>query len=573
MFSWRAAVLVVLMCGIVNAQPAEVIFHNGKVVTVDRDDTIAEAVAIGGGKVLAVGTDAQVMKLRGDGTKVIDLKGRAVLPGLIDSHSHAPAASMHEFDGEIPPMADIADVLAYVRKRAAASQPGDWIVLQQVFITRLKEQRYPTRAELDEAAPHNPVAFRTGPDASLNSLALKHYKITRDSEAPPGSKIEKDPKTGEPTGILRKWDSIVIRLPSSGRSATPQDRYDRLLALIRDYNAVGLTAFADRNAGGDSVKLYQQMLDRGELTARVALSRAVGNSASLEATQEQIRRIAQEPLFTDGSDMLRIVGIKMFLDGGMLTGSAYMLEPWGVSRIYAIDDPAYRGLLFIDREKLLPIVRTTLESKLQFTAHSVGDGAVTTLVSVYDELAKDMDIRPMRPCVTHCNFMTPASVATMAKLGVVCDIQPAWLWLDGKTLSDHFGDKRLAWFQPLKSIFDAGGIVGGGSDHMQKIGSMRSVNPYNPFLGMWITIAREPRGMTTPLHPEQSLTRMQAIRMYTLNNAHLMFLDDVTGSLEPGKAADLVVLDRDILTCPVDQIKDIQADQTWLAGKMVHERK
>ena len=273
-----------------------------------------------------------------------------------------------------------------------------------------------------------------------------------------------------------------------------------------------------------------------------------------------------------GDSRLRIVGIKTYLDGGMLTGSAYMRQPWGVSKIYSITDPDYRGLLFIPPERLKPIVQTTVESGLQFTAHSVGDGAVHRLLDAYEEVNQTMPIRKTRPCITHSNFMSRAAIAKLVQLGVTVDIQPAWLYLDTRTLVAQFGYDRLRYFQPLRSIFEAGAIAGGGSDHMQKIGSLRAVNPYNPWLAMWTTITRKAKGYEGQLHPEESLTREQAIRFYTINNAYLMFLDDQIGSLEKGKLADFVVLDTDILTCPVDSIKETKVLQTYLEGKLVYGR-
>jgi predicted amidohydrolase YtcJ len=307
----------------------------------------------------------------------------------------------------------------------------------------------------------------------------------------------------------------------------------------------------------------------GQLTVRMAISHGVGTDGEVEKIQAAIRKVANHPL-VKGDDMLRIVGIKTFLDGGMLTGSAYMREPWGVSQIYSIQDPQYRGLLYIPREKLLPIVETTLDAGLQFTAHSVGDGAVHTLLEVYEELNRKRPIRDRRPCLTHSNFMSREAVEKAAALGVVVDIQPAWLWLDGKTLLAQFGNDRLRYFQPLASIFAAGGIAGGGSDHMQKIGSFRSVNPYNPFLGMWISVVRVPRGMDEPLHREESLTREQALRFYTANNAYLLFLDKVAGTLEPGKLADFAILETDVLTCPADALRETKVHATFLAGKRVY---
>jgi predicted amidohydrolase YtcJ len=194
-------------------------------------------------------------------------------------------------------------------------------------------------------------------------------------------------------------------------------------------------------------------------------------------------------------------------------------------------------------------------------------------MDVYEELNRAHPVRSTRPCITHSNFMSQEAIEKMVALGVVVDIQPAWLYLDTRTLVGHFGYDRLRYFQPLRSIFERGGIAGGGSDHMQKIGSLRAVNPYNPFLGMWITLTRKANHYDGQLHPEESLNREQAIRFYTSNNAYLLFQDRETGSLETGKLADLIVIDRDILTCPVDQVKSIQVLQTYLAGQLVFERK
>src|SRR5262249_39533630 len=161
-------------------------------------------------------------------------------------------------------------------------------------------------------------------------------------------------------------------------------------------------------------------------------------------------------------------------------------------------------------------------------------------------------------------------IDTMEKLGIVADLQPAWLWLDGKTLLAQFGQDRLTYFQPYKSLFEHGVVIGGGSDHMQKIGSLRSVNPYNPFLAMWITLARQPRRADQPLHPEQRLSREQAIRLYTINNAFLTFEEKEKGSLERGKLADFIILKQDILACPEEALKDIEVERTYLAGRQVY---
>jgi predicted amidohydrolase YtcJ len=566
------ATVLLTLGGVSNAaDEADLILLHGKVVTVDRDFSIRQALAVKGDRLLRVGTDREVMETRGPGTSIIDLGGKMVLPGLIDSHTHPTGACMTEFDHPIPAMETIADVLTYVASRAKTLGPERWIVVRQVFITRLLERRYPTRDELDRVAPNNPVLFATGPDASLNSLALKLSGIDRDFRPEGPGKVERDPATGEPTGILRNLTRYV-KVESSATKPFERDEERRLVELFRDYNAVGLTAVIDRSTDGPSVERYARLHEAGALTVRLGISRLVETLGPLEPILEEIRKVGRHPL-RKGGPRLRIVGIKTFLDGGMLTGSAYLREPWGVSKIYSIDDPTYRGVLFIPKERLVPMVRAAVESGLQFTAHSVGDGAVHALLDAYEEVNKQTPVAPTRPCLTHANFMSAEAIAQAARLGVVVDLQPAWIYLDASTLKAHFGDARLRYFQPLRSLFEAGVVAGGGSDHMQKIGPLRSINPYDPFLGMWVAITRKGKGLEGRLHPEESLTREQAIRFYTINNARLLFLEDRIGSLEQGKQADFVILDRDLLACPEDEIRQARPVATYLDGRKVFERR
>jgi predicted amidohydrolase YtcJ len=565
--------LSLLLVTALRAEP-DLILHNAKVVTVDRQFRVVEALAIEGEKITAVGSNEALLKLKGPKTKTIDLGGKVVLPGLIDSHTHPTGAAMHEFDHPIPDVETIADVLAYIKSRAKGLPEGEWIVVSQMFITRLKEQRYPTRQELDEAAPKNPVFYSTGPDASLSTLALKASGIVKGWKPNDGGTgfAEMDPTTGEPTGILRNCSRFVKPQTPSARHATEMDRVQRLLTLFADYNSVGITSIIDRGASTDGLARMKKLHDAGKLSVRVAGSVIIDTGGATEKVQAAIQKLAEHPL-RQPDDWIHIIGVKIFLDGGMLTGSAYMREPWGISKIYSITDPQYRGVLFVSAEKLAAIVKTTVELGMQFTAHSVGDGAVHALLDAYVEVNKTTPVRKTRPCLTHSNFMSKEAVELLPKLGVVVDIQPAWLYLDAHTLLAQFGDERLRYFQPLRSIFESGGLAGGGSDHMQKIGSLRSVNPYDPWLGMWTTVTRKGKSMEKPLHPEEALTREQAIRFYTSNNAQLMFLEDKVGSLEPGKLADLIVIDRDILSCPVDDIRGTKVLRTFVGGKQVYEQK
>jgi len=449
----KTLLCMMFLPGMLMAQDADLIITNARVATVDKNFTIAEALAIKDGKILATGSSAEVLKHKGSKTTVRDLAGKLVLPGLIDSHVHPMGAAMHEFDHPIPPFETIQDVLDYIKARAKVLPKGEWIVLRQVFITRLKEQRYPTKAEMDAAAPEHPVLYSTGPDASINSLALKLSKIDKDFKVNDGGAgyIEKDAKTGEPTGILRNCTRFVKTSQPSQRQPNENDHLERLELLLKDYNSVGITGIVDRGAGDSSLNRFKKLREANKLTVRLAASVSMGTSDPMEKLQASITKLSQHPL-RKPDPFIHIIGVKIFLDGGMLTGSAYMKKPWGISKIYSIEDPEYRGLLFLSREKLLGMVQATVEAGMQFTAHTVGDGAVETLVGVYEEVNKTKPVRATRPCITHSNFMSREAVEAMPRVGIVADIQPAWLYLDSHTLAAQFGVDRLEYFQPLQSI-------------------------------------------------------------------------------------------------------------------------
>ncbi|MDO8542164.1 MAG: amidohydrolase [Opitutaceae bacterium] len=568
--SLLSACLIVI--GGASAQTAapDAIYHNGKVVTVDGRFSVARAFAVRDGRIVAVGNDREILAQAKTGTTTVhDLRGRMVLPGLIDSHVHAANAAMVEFDHVIPDMETVADVLAYFRDRAKVVPAGGLISLSQVFITRLKESRFPTRAELDAAAPKHAVAFHTGPDVMLNSLALKLNGIDRKFQVTDGGPgyLEKD-SAGEPTGLLRGLDRFVNKTASVGRRPTDADRHERTRNLLRAYNQIGITAVGERGGNQQNLAVYQGLLDRKELTIRVAVSHTFPTNGAMQPILEAIDGIAANPLRKDNG-WLHLIGTKVWLDGGMLTGSAYMLKPWGKSEIYGIADEKYRGVLNIPDDRLYQMVERVAKHGMQFTAHVQGDAAVTTLVNAYDRLNASIPVQPLRMGLSHSSFMTRDTVQRCARLGIVPDIQPIWLYLDARTLVRQFGYERLDQFQPLRSLFAAGAITGGGSDHMQKLGDLRSINPYNPFLGMWITITRAARWYDGRVRPEEALSREQAIQFYTRNNAHLLFWEKEIGSLEPGKRADFIIVDRDLLTCPIDDLKDTKVLQTWIEGRRV----
>ena len=550
------------------AAPADLVLKNGKIVTVNPEFDVVQAIAVKDGWIVKVGSNADCDDCIEKGTRVIDLKGKMVLPGLIDSHVHPTGASMFEASHEIPPMEDIEDVLEYIRARTKVVPKGEWIRLSQVFITRLKEQRYPTRWELDSVAPEHPVVFRTGPDASVNSLALKENNIDKAFARKHPKQVLVDPKSGELNGQIRQAGGIIKwKRNSTHKNLNSEARDRRLVKLFQDYNRRGITGIIDRNCNSGARDQYKRLLDHKQLTLRVRVSRGVSTGGELKDIQNRLNDIAADPYFQKPDPRFGIIGVKVYQDGGMLTGSAFFQKPWGKSKIYGIDDPEYRGMQFINEDRMEELARACVKRNLAFTAHCQGDAATTSLARIYDRINQDMPVEPSHSSITHSSFMTREAIDLAAKVGFGIDLQPAWLRQDGYTLNKQFGYERLQYFIPLKSLFNAGVKAGGGSDHMQKIGPLRSVNPYDPFLGMWITLTRKANWLDQPLHPEQALNREEMIRFYTINNAWLMRAEDQIGSLETGKRADFIILDRDLLTCCTDEVPQTQVLSTWLDGE------
>lgn len=555
--------------------PADLIVHHAKVLTVDAKFSVAEAVAVKGGKIVAVGTNAEVLKRKGPNTKLIDAGGNTVLPGLYDSHTHPTGAATSEAGAPLPNLKSIPEVQAYIKQKVAELPAGQWIVIRYAFPTRLKEARFPTKAELDEFAPNHPVLYHAGPAGITNSMGLKVSGITKDTPNPPAGQVVKDPKTGEPTGMLRNAYGVLKGVPGAGGGLSAEKRREAVKKLFRLYNEQGLTSIGDRNADRSALDLYLNLHKAGELTVRVNVARGFGAGGTRDEIARRFEQLPGKdgrggPTGT-GDEWVRIGPIKLFLDGGMLNGSAYMRQPWPKGDTHQITEDDYRGLLFIKPEQLKVVVEEAARHKWQVTAHTAGEGAMDVLLDAYEFVDRMIPIHDMRYCITHANFPSKHNLERCKRLGVCADMQPAWLWKDGNTQLKIFGPERMRWFQPYKTWLEYT-TIGGGSDHMLRFDPLESTNPWSPWLGMWVTLTRKlERGGV--LEPSEALTREQALRLYTINNAFLHHEEKEKGSLEPGMLADLILIDRDYLTCPVDDVRDTKVLLTVLGGKVVYEKK
>jgi hypothetical protein len=565
----RTSFLLLFSAVAAMSQAPDVIYYNAAIITMSPAHPAAQAVAIRGDRFTAVGANEDVLRTAGPQTRKVDLGGRCMVPGIIETHVHPIGAALSEIDGPVPLVHSIAELKDYVQTQDKKLPPGRLIFIPKVYATRLADHRYPTRYELDQAAPVNrEVVADNGYAAVVNSLLLKKLGITRDTPQPGNGRIEKDAQ-GEPTGLILGAPQLL----ESVRSPRPADAKDRLWALktmLARYNTVGITSIIDRAEGPEGFRTYQTLYRSGELTARsfiTYLIQAQGKPAQVRAEIEQI------PFTTGwGDNWVRVGSLKTIADGGILIGTAFLREPYGPNtQIYGFVDPNYRGVLSVPKENLFEMAKTAAELGWQMTAHTTGGGATDALLDSYEYANRTTPIQDRRFTVTHGNFPNQQAIERSKKLGVVYDIQPFWLYLDGPAIKDVFGPERMKDFQPLRSLFDAGIVVGGGSDHMVRSDPREATNPYHPFLGMWIAVTRKMVDGQV-LNPEQRITRMEALKMWTWNGAYLTFEEREKGSIEPGKLADLAVISKNYATCPEDEIKDIEALRTVVGGRVVYDR-
>jgi predicted amidohydrolase YtcJ len=547
------------------APASDLVVLNGKVLTVDAGFHLAEALAIRDGVFVLVGTNEQARALVGKGTRVIDAAGKTVVPGLIDSHVHALMVAESEARGAFRDLRTIAEILGWLRERAAGVPEGQWVWSPRVFPTRLAERRLPTRAELDAAAPRHPVVVDAAYALVVNSAALQAAGIGPDTEAPPGGAIVKDAH-GRPTGLLRNVGGLLEKY----QGASPPER---LLPALEDvhrrYNEVGITSVIERGADLAGYRAYERLRAEGRQRVRATVTLRVASDGTVEGTEAFIRSLPFR--FGDGDDRLRVGPLKIVADGGILAGTSYMREPYGeqAASLYGIADPGYRGFLTLSPEKIRNIVRTGHRLGWQMCAHVTGDAGVDAVLDAFEAADADRPIRDRRFTLIHAYFPTPAVARRAAGLGVAVDTQPAWYYKDADALLPALGEPRTRPFIGLAVWLGAGVKVALNTDHMFGLDPDASLNPFNPFLTMYVAVTRRTQGGAV-IGPEQAVSREDALRMMTVNAAFLSFEEHRKGSIEVGKLADLAILSDDFMACPADRIKDIRAVVTVLGGQVVH---
>jgi predicted amidohydrolase YtcJ len=565
----RSLILLATLANGVAAADSDLILHNGKIATLDSRNTVAQAVAFKDGRIAAIGASANVLRgERGRNTRVIDLQGKTVLPGLIDAHVHALGAGLSELRAKLPPLDSIAAIQDYIRQKARTTPKGSWIIVPRTLPPRLREMRMPVRQDLDVTRDH-PVAFDGSYVWSANTMALEISGITKNTPNPPGGEVVKA-EDGEPNGILRN----AAQLLKGARRAEPfteAEKFRALETMLKLYAAAGLTGVGDRAVTQEDVKLYEKLKAESGLPVRVVLTWRPDSTRPVESV---VSEISASPWTTNrGDEWLKFGTFKVTLDGGQSVGTAYQRMPYGSfgRQLYGQTNADARGTLFVNPEKLYKIYSAARAKGWQLTAHVQGGAAIDTLLDVFERLDRERPIADMRYHVMHGSFLSEDAVLRMKRMGVALDAQPDWLFFDVPALQRVFGAQNMRWFFPLKTVLDAGIIVAGGSDHMIGHDKNNAVNPYNPFFNIWMCITRELRG-GGQFYPEERVSREAALRMYTTGAAWLQFDERTRGTLERGKLGDAVVIDRDFFTCPENEIRHIEPVLTIAGGRVTYER-
>ena len=557
--------------------PVDLVIVNAKVLTVDANNTQAEAVAIRGNSFAAVGTSAAIRNMAGPQTRVIDAGGRTVIPGFIESHVHATGAARGEVSQVFIQLHSIQEIKDWVRARAKEAGPGSWVRLPRVDVTRIREGRLPNKADLDEAAPANPAVY-TWQYANrsvqvLNDAAIRAAKIGKTTVAPKGCTLHVT-SNGEFTGRMENCQSL-LNIPQP--PVTDAQYLDSLAALMKRYNEVGITSITERSSNPGGFRDYQQLHAQGRLPLRVRVTMRIGTGDNSEGAIERIIRDLGVT-YDQGDDRVRVGPLKIGIDGGALYGTAVMREPYPATShaLYGITDPQYSGELGrgqgLTADGVKNYVRVGNRLGWQLSSHVTGDRGVDIVLDAIEAANTERSMLDKRYNLIHAYFASADAAKRAASLGAVVDTQPMWFYKDGDALMKALGPKYMNTFIGVRTWKDHGVTVALNADHMQGFDPVGALNPYHPPLAMQAAITRKTQGGQV-IGPAERISRLDALRMTTINAAFIGFEEKKKGSIEPGKLADVAVLTADFLTVPEDQIMTIKSHMTIVDGKVVYEEK
>jgi predicted amidohydrolase YtcJ len=547
------SLLFALIAAAAPCQDADLIVRDAHIVTMDSAHPSITAMAIRDGRILAVGGDQEISGCASKRTSVVDLRGKTILPGLIDVHTHAmewaKGILRKQLDVTYPKVHTIADIVTMVRERVSETAKGKWITGAGWDDAKFAEHRYITRTDLDAASPDNPVYLDhvSGHLAVANSAALALAGIARNTPDPAGGVIERD-ASGSPTGIVK---DTAMELVAKLLPPDPPDINMQAAKLISERaSARGLTTIHDIFISSEEIRGYQDAYQRGWLGIRVQMSPRIGSI-------EDAEKLAQMGIHTGfGDDHLKFGAAKMFADGGMGARTIAIYPP-GV-----IGEPDNLGVLRWKAEDMQKAHLIAAAAGWQLETHAIGDRAIDEVLDSYARVTKQLGLKDPRFRIVHAGISTPAIQKRLKELHVLVDGNPPFVYWIGSWFK-KYGSERVRWSYPAKSYIENEIIEAAGSDV--------PVTPISPWWGIWSAVVRKDLQTGQELAPEERITVQEALTLYTRNGAYTGFEEDKKGSLAPGKLADFIVVDRDVLSVPADELKDVQVLETWVGGQRIYE--
>jgi predicted amidohydrolase YtcJ len=534
---------------------ADLVVVNARVLTLDAQSSVTEAFAVRDGRILATGSSAAIRALAGARTQVLDVAGKTVIPGLIDTHAHYKAAGLGDYVVTMARAKTVAEALEAIKAFVAKRKPGEWIVGGAWHPpSQLAEKRYLTRQEIDSVAPDNPVYLRTvGHFSMANTMALQKAGIDKTTANPDGGAFERD-GAGELTGLL--VETAIERVEKAVPPFTEADEIRQFRIAQGALNSFGITSVVEGATDARDVRTLQTIAASGQATLRTGVMFRPEPPADLAAWDAIMAGNGASSGF--GDDWVKFAGIKIFYDGGMTLKTALMRDAYPESQ-------DYHGLAQQTPERLAQLVAICNRNGWRVGVHVVGDLGIDQVLDAFEAADREKSIRDRRFILIHASLIRPEQMARARTLGVRIDFQNSFMWDKAATVERFLGRAVADRAVPTRTMIATLGLdnLGAGTDF--------PVNPINPFLNMAVMVTRKDvRGSV--YGGSEAISREQALRLYTSAAARYTFEEARKGTIEAGKLADFVVLSADYLAVPDDEIKDIKAEITVAGGRIVFQR-
>jgi predicted amidohydrolase YtcJ len=534
----------------------DTILFNGKVVTVDGRFSIAQALAIKGDRIVAVGSNADLKRLKGTKTQRVDLKGKTLIPGFNEGHLHmiTTGQGLMKVNLQDPKVRSIPDLAQKVAERVKITPRGEWVEGWGWDQSKLRENRFPTRWDLDAVSPENPVYLtRTCFHISLaNTKALELAGITRETAQPPGGEIVKDSR-GEPTGILLERPAFTL-VEKFVPKPTLQQKKEAILAACRAFNGAGITSINDGGFDVGDYQAYQEVMNEGDLTVRVyGMVRLELREITDEEGIAYLQHIGPRNGF--GNDFLKMGAIKITMDGGVGGRTALMRTP------YQTGNPGNFGIQSVGQDRLRKMVKLANQMGWQMAIHAAGGKAMDNVLEIFREAHAEKSIKGRRWYLVHAYDPSPQNLEDLKRMEMGVATNPGFIHFVGDSFIFNMGKEWADRASPLKTYLKHGIPISGGSDS--------AVTPFPPLYGIYAAVTRKTQISKEVAGKDQCISVEEALRVFTMGGTWMTFEEKVKGSLEPGKLADLVVLGEDILAVDPERIPGIPVLATCVGGKMV----